>query len=274
MQYGDLEEGMVQLSIRRVQEHDEADKDERVQLEKVRCFLTNVKWTPIEEEDDVTVGITWLELYIYYAIHGGCKEIIEARKEKPLSKAMTLQTAIATFKARTRKIAKHCTEREEEVHTKVSYTRGNRLQKLAISNKHAGINGTPIISKIDAELITKAMLAMRGINQKQHKAEHDTGELKLMPRPMAYKGMAHAWLRNLGKLDEYDDWTAKPMKPDTPEIQQKELKVVKCPSCNEAQSTKDHKLQGLAGHSQLKCQACQEVTSTYDWLCACEIQWF
>ena len=100
----------------------------------------------------MTVGITWLELYIYYAIHCECKEIVEARKEKPLSKATTLQTAIATFKARTRNIAKHCTEREEEeVHTKVSYTRGNRLQKLAISNKHAGINGTPpIISKVDA----------------------------------------------------------------------------------------------------------------------------
>ena len=103
----------------------------------------------------------------------------------------------------------------------VSYTRGNRLQKLAISNKHAGINGTPVISRCDAELITKAILAMRGINQKKHKAEHDAGMLKLIPRPMAYKGMAHAWLRNLGRLDEYDDWTAKPSKPDAAEVQKK-----------------------------------------------------
>ena len=36
----------------------------------------------IEEEDDVTIGIPWLELYIYYAIHGGCKEIIEAVKRE------------------------------------------------------------------------------------------------------------------------------------------------------------------------------------------------
>ena len=43
MQNGDLKEGMVQLSIRRVQEHDESDKHEKAQLEKVRCFMTNVK---------------------------------------------------------------------------------------------------------------------------------------------------------------------------------------------------------------------------------------
>ena len=59
--------------------------------------------------------------------------------------------------------------------------------------------GTPIIDKQDAELITKAILAMRGINQKEHKGEHEAGILMLMPRPMAYKGTAHAWLRNLGK---------------------------------------------------------------------------
>ena len=86
--------------------------------------------------------------------------------------------------------------KDDEVHTKVSYMRGNRLQKLAISNKHASIMGTPIINKQDAELITKAMLAMRGIIQKKHKLEHDEGNLKLLPRPMAYKGTAHAWLMN------------------------------------------------------------------------------
>ena len=99
-------------------------------------------------------------------MHGGCKEIVKARKDKPLSKAATLQTAIAKFKAHTRKIARHCTDRADEVHTKVSYARGNRLQSLAISNKHAGIMGAPVINKEDAELITKAIMAMRGINQK------------------------------------------------------------------------------------------------------------
>ena len=84
----------------------------KAQLEKVRCFMTNVTWTAIEEEDDETVGITWLELYIYYAIHGGCKEIIRARKETPLSKAATLQNAIARFKARVRNIRKHCTDKK------------------------------------------------------------------------------------------------------------------------------------------------------------------
>jgi hypothetical protein len=90
---------------------------------------------------------------------------------------------------------------------------------------------------------------------------------------MVYKGMAHAWLRNLGTLGENRSWTARPRRPDPPDVQQKELKEVKCPSCNEEQSTKNHKLKGHAGHSQLKYQECNEVASTYEWLCACGIQW-
>jgi len=97
MQYGGAEDEAVHMNIRRVQKHDEPDEEEKAQLENIRCFMANVEWVAIEEEDDETVGITWLELYVYYAIHGGCNEIIEARKAKPLSKAATLQTAIAKF---------------------------------------------------------------------------------------------------------------------------------------------------------------------------------
>ena len=82
-----------------------------------------------------------------------------------------------------------------------SYARGNRLSGLAISNKHAGVEGMPIITKHDAELITKAILAMRGINQKKHKEAHDQGILKVMQRPMAYKGNSHSWLWNLGNVE-------------------------------------------------------------------------
>ena len=59
-------------------------------------------------------------------------------------------------------MTKHCTEEEDELYTNVSYARENRLQGLAISNKHAAIVGTPIIDKDEAEMIVKAILAMRG----------------------------------------------------------------------------------------------------------------
>ena len=74
--------------------------------------------------------------------------------------------SLAKFKARVRKVAKHCTIEEDERYTNVSYARENRLQGLAISNKHAGIIGTPIVEQEDAKLIVKAILAMRGVNQK------------------------------------------------------------------------------------------------------------
>ena len=58
----------------------------------------------------------------------------------------------------------------------------------------------PVVRREDAWLITKAILAMRGINQKKHKEAHSQGLLKMLKRPMDYKGIAHAWLRNQSNM--------------------------------------------------------------------------
>ena len=148
---------------------------------------------------------------------------------------------------------------EDEIHTSVSYARGNRLQRLAISNKHAGIVGTPVIKGSEAELIVKAILAMRGTNQKQHKDLHDAGLLTFLPRPMEYKGTAHSWLRNLREIDNHDDWTAetpKPVSGDPSEpysTQTEELEEIWCPMCESPQHTKQQKLNTKIGFRQLKC---------------------
>ena len=208
------------------------------------------------------------------AIHGGCHHIRKKQRCEPLAKVETLQTAIAKFKARIRKVARRCTKEEDEMYSKVSYARENRLQSIAISNKHAGIVGMPIIKQEEAELIMKAILAMRGINQKKHKIQHEEGALELLPRPMAYKGTAHAWLRNLGKMEEYEDWTGKARNPEEQQHEQEELKDILCPQCMRKQCTKQHTLNGKAGFSQIKCQTCEEVSTAGMWRCMCGIRWY
>ena len=166
LRYATEAEEAKYLEIRKTQHHDEEVEEERPKLEQVRCFLTNVKWKVVNEEDEAEhPGITWLELYVLFAMHGGCEQIREKQKTQPHLKAETLQTAIASFKKRVRKITKQCTKEEDELYTSVSHARINRLQSLAISNKHAATNGTPIIEEEDARLIVKAILAMRGVNQ-------------------------------------------------------------------------------------------------------------
>ena len=66
--------------------------------------MSNVKWKVVNEDDATDhPGITWLELYVYYAIHGGCEQIRETQRTQPLIKAETLQTTISNFKKRLRK---------------------------------------------------------------------------------------------------------------------------------------------------------------------------
>ena len=128
------------------------------------------------------------------------------QKKNPLKKLETLQTAIARFEAKVRKLTTHCTDREDEAQMKTSYARGNRLEDLAISNKQTGIKGMPIITNDEAGVITGAILAMRVINQRKHKEAHDQGTLRLVRRPKAYKGTAHAWLRNLKGIESQACW--------------------------------------------------------------------
>ena len=91
------------LGTRKVGYHDEQDGEERRKLEQVRCFLSNVKWKVINDDDVGEAGITWLELYVFYAMHGGCEHIRKMQRDQPMAKVETLQTAIAKFKSRVRK---------------------------------------------------------------------------------------------------------------------------------------------------------------------------
>ena len=114
---------------------------------------------------------------------------------------------------------------------------------------------------------------MRGVNQKKHKALHEEGHLKLIPRPMAYKGTAHAWLRNLGSMDQHADWTKQPKNPDPKGREEEVLSEIRCPECDASQGTHKQKLHTKAGYSQIKCQECQEVSSAIRWQCTCGGSW-
>ena len=97
--YGTEADEAKHLEIRKVMYHDEQNDQGRSQLEQVRCFMSNVKWKVVNEDDTTDLpGITWLELYIYYAIHGGCEQIKDKQRTQPLKNTETLQTAISHLK--------------------------------------------------------------------------------------------------------------------------------------------------------------------------------
>ena len=77
------------------------DKREKKGLDKVQAFLSHLQWQKIGEAKG---GITWMELYILYAIHGGSKDYEEDRRQQLLSSPPMLQKAMADFKKQVRKI--------------------------------------------------------------------------------------------------------------------------------------------------------------------------
>ena len=59
-----------------------------------------------------------------------------------------------------------------------SYARDNRLADLAITNKHACVQGMPKINSTEAEEITKAILEMRGFKGNKQTDDFQKGKVK------------------------------------------------------------------------------------------------
>ena len=116
------------------------------------------------------------------------------------------------------------------------------MEQLAIANRHAAIRGMTKMSQEDARKVTAAILAMRGVNQRRQKQKHQDGNLRLHRRPLAYKGLSRAWLRNFTMAKEGDDWTKGPMHEEGIEVAPTPLNQVKCPKCRYVQDTANHKL--------------------------------
>ena len=95
LEYGKIDDDAEYLSIRKVMYHDEQNEEEAPASEKVRCLLSNAKWRSIGDEDEETPGITWLELYVYCAIHGGW---MQGDYKKPQRKAARQSRNVAYSK--------------------------------------------------------------------------------------------------------------------------------------------------------------------------------
>ena len=134
-------------------------KGEEQYIKKVRSFLGKMEWS--EEEDDGG-GISWLELYTLYAIHGGADDDKEAREKKPLAKIPTLQAQLASFRKAVRKLKQIAICDEQQWIADTSYIQKNRMWGAAVENRQAAIRGLPKLQEEDAVRVMKAILATRG----------------------------------------------------------------------------------------------------------------
>ena len=81
--------------------------------------MERIEWKKGEEEDG---GVTWIELYALYVIHGGNADEEEERSKDVLNKPPLLQKQLADFKKAVRKVKKHTIPEENEWVFETSYS--------------------------------------------------------------------------------------------------------------------------------------------------------
>ena len=134
------------------------------------------------------------------------------------------------------------------------------------------ICGVPIIEDADASLITKAIMAMRGLYRNKHRLALKEGTLKLNAKPMSYKGNAMSWARHIRRFEEEKRIAQAPYEDDEPEVEEP-FNYTRCPGCEHEQQTRRHKLKPKVGFSQFTCHRCRNVTTTAQWSFMCKAPW-
>ena len=110
----------------------------------VQGFLGKLKW---KSEENKEGGITWIELYALYSIHGGSRDEEERKRADPLNNPPMLQAQVAEFKKAVRKIRKLTVSLMQERQLETSAVMRNRLSKAAFNNRQAAIKGIPVMTK-------------------------------------------------------------------------------------------------------------------------------
>ena len=139
--------------MRKMRSQDVGGEAERAEAQKIQNFISKIQWVDEKREEG---GITWLELYILYFIHKG------PEKDLLLEPKDISQKEMAKFKQVVRTITCNTVDQDQEWQLQTRYARENRLSGVAISNKHAAIQGLPYMNEEDAKKITAALLAMKG----------------------------------------------------------------------------------------------------------------
>ena len=175
LKYAEEEEPRSKLRMRRMRSQDVGGEIERAAAQRIQNFISKIQWVDEKREEG---GITWLELYIWYFIHKGPEE------DMLLEPKDILQKEMAKFKQAIRAITSNTVDQDEEWQLQTCYARKNRLSGIAISNKHAAIQGIPYINEEDAKKITAALLAMKGASKKKHREAHQADNLKLQKKTL------------------------------------------------------------------------------------------
>ena len=90
--------------------------------------------------------VTWLELFLLYARHGGNEEEAKLNEKNPLRKLEQMRTQVAEFKQLTR-IAKHAGCEEEEWPF-----------RTADEGRQSAMHGMPVVNDDDVEAIVNAIM--------------------------------------------------------------------------------------------------------------------
>ena len=260
LQYAREDTATVKLSMRKLRRQECESDSEWKRAEGVLNFISHTRWAKDPAEDG---GITWLELYVWYKMHS------KVEAEAPLDAKNTLQKEIAEFKKHARKIAALCVREQDEWHFHSAVGRGNRLKQAGVSNKHAAIKGIPKIPSNEAELITTAILAMKGAGAKKHRDAHQKGKLTLRSKPLAYRGAAASWKQHVAK---HANWTAQPATP-IEEVEEQIIWRVLCPVCSAPHVTAGRQAQQRSRFSNFKCAKCGCTKSAKLWSCPCGRFW-
>ena len=166
------------------------DRKEWAETMKVQEFLKHLRWQEAETGEG---GITWLELFALYSVHGGSKDEEDRRTNDRLRAPPMLQMQLATFKKAARKINLHTVQEQQAWRLETSYVMRNRLQQATITNRQPAVRGMPVLTIEDAGKVMHTLLALQGHHKAKTIQAWKEGTLKVEIGDLKLQGTAQKW---------------------------------------------------------------------------------
>jgi len=257
-----------------------ADDQQAAFNRKVQSFLSHLIW---QEDEKPEGGITWIELYALYSIHGGSRDEKKRRSKEVLKRPPMLKAQLAQFKKAVRKLNLHTVKEGDAWRLETSKVMRNRLMHAGINNRQAAVRGMPFVSLEDARKLMHTLLALRGYDKKKHLDAWKEGCLNLKPGELNLQGTAQKWRHTIpdgevwnvdGEGRVLDYLVPNQYKPPDAQLDLLlELQHICCPACGSSQKVGASRLRTHTGFSNILCKECKEKQPSSKWRCRCKLLW-
>ena len=240
------------------------------------AFLSKLVHMPVVHGQQ---GISWLELFILFELHGGALDVKSQLTTKATCTRISTLKALGTFKLWAKRVITQCGDINVHNLYKACKVSKLRLKPLGFTTFVSCVCFLPVLDHEHAFALNSALLTLRGKVTRNTLCNLRNGMHKVLPRKLALRA-APPW-RDMHLITHHLPGTIEAARAvhivDEQELQARIRKAanftIACPKCGHLKRVGHIRLFKSSKWTSLFCISCKAHCSSRRWQCSCNKLW-